>query len=155
MLQLNAGGDVDWQYPVLRHFLICRRPVPVDAAYREAMLRIVFALRPTVPYPFLLPELHAFVQVSDASGTFAFSVEMYRSGGHDLLTSAEDIDFEFSDRLTTFSFFRNFDRLPFREAGLYEFRLFARMLRDHAGRFVQDAPRRLLAFEPLMMEAFP
>lgn len=146
---------MEWQYPVLRHFILCRRPMPLDAAYREAMLRVVFALRPTMPYPFLLPELHAFVQVSDASGTFAFSVEMYRSGGHELLAAEEDVDFDFPDRRSVFSFFRGFERLPFREAGLYEFRLFVRMLRDPTGRPVHNSPRQLLATEPLMMEVFP
>lgn len=144
---------MDWQYPILRHFLICRRPVPVDGAYREAMLRIVFALRPTIPYPFLLPELHTLVQVSGASGTFAFSVEFYRSGEPELLAGTLDVDFTFPNRGAVFTFLRGFEKLPFREAGLYEFRLFARMLRDSAGRPILDAARQLLATEPLTMEA--
>ncbi len=128
--------------------------MPVDAAYREAMLRIVFALRPTVPYPFLLPELHTLVQVSGASGTFAFSVEFYRSGEAGLLAGTLDVDFTFPDRSAVFTFLRGFDRLPFREAGLYEFRLFVRMLRDPTGRPVHGATRQLLATEPLTMEEF-
>jgi hypothetical protein len=128
--------------------------MPVDAAYREAMLRVVFALRPTVPYPFLLPELHTLVQVSGASGTFAFSVELYRSGEPELLAGTLDVDFTFPDRGAVFTFLRGFDRLPFREAGLYEFRLFVRMLRDPVGRPVHGAPRQLLATEPLTMEEF-
>lgn len=146
---------MDWQYPVLRHFLICRRPMPVDAAYREAMLRIVFGLRPTVPYPFQLPELHALVQVSGASGTFAFSVELYRSGEPELLAGTLDVDFTFPDRAAVFTFMRQFDRLPFAEPGLYEFRLFARMLKDVTGRPVHDSVRQLLATEPLTMEDYP
>lgn len=145
---------MDWQYPVLRHFLICRRPMPVDAAYREAMLRIVFSLRPPAEYPVRLSELHTFVQVSGASGTFAFSVELYRSGEAELLAGTTDIDFTFPDRLSAFTFFRRFDTLPFREPGLYEFRLFVRMLRDHSGRPMHGSPRQLLATEPLTMEAF-
>jgi hypothetical protein len=128
--------------------------MPVDAAYRETMLRIVFALRPTVPYPFLLPELHTLVQVSGASGTFAFSVELYRSGEPELLAGTLDVDFTFPDRSAVFTFLRGFERLPFREAGLYEFRLFARMLRDPVGQPVHGATRQLLATEPLTMEAF-
>jgi len=146
---------VDWQYPVLRHFLICRRPMPVDAGYREAVLRVVFALRPPAPYPFRLSELHTFVQVSGASGTFAFAVELYRSGEPEVLAATADIDFTFPDRLSVFSFFRRFDLLPFREAGLYEFRLFARLLRNPAGQPVHDTPRHLLATEPLTMEEYP
>jgi hypothetical protein len=147
---------MEWQYPVLRHFLICRRPMPVDAGYREAVLRVVFALRPTIPYPFRMPELHTFVRVSGGSGTFAFSVELYRSGEDELLagTVQLDVDFTFPDRLAVFSLFRGFDNLPFREAGLYEFRLFARMLRDTRGQPVHGSPRRLLATEPLPMEEF-
>ncbi|QJW96691.1 hypothetical protein FTUN_4250 [Frigoriglobus tundricola] len=38
--------------------------------------------------------------------------------------------------------------------GLYEGRLFARILRDPAGEPVHGQPRYLLATEPLMMEAF-
>ncbi|MBA4062279.1 MAG: hypothetical protein C0501_00970 [Isosphaera sp.] len=145
---------MEWQYPVLRHFLVCRRPFPVDAAYREALLRVVFVLRPTVPYPFLLPELHTLVQVSGASGTFAFSVELCRSGEPEVLAGTLDVDFSFPDRSTVFTFLRGFDRLPFREAGLYEFRLFVRMLRDPAGRPVTGGVRRLLATEPLTLEEF-
>lgn len=143
---------MEWEYPVLRHFLVCRRPFPLDAEYREAMMRVVFALRPTVPYPFRLSELHTFVQVSDASGTFAFSVEMYRSGLPELLAATEDADYTFPDRLAVFSFFRGFEQLPFREPGLYEFRLFVRMLRDPAGSPVHNSPRQLLATEPLTLE---
>jgi len=128
--------------------------MPVDAAYREAMLRIVFALRPTVPYPFLLPELHTLVQVSGASGTFAFSVELYRSGEPELLAGTLDVDFTFPDRSAVFTFLRGFDRLPFREAGLYEFRLFVRMLREPGGRPVTGSARQLLATEPLTLEEF-
>ncbi len=145
---------MDWQYPVLRHFLICRRPMPVDASYREAVLRVVFGLRPTVPYPFRLPELHTLVQVSGASGTFGFSVELSRSGEPDVLAGAEDVDFTFPDRAAIFTFLRGFRELPFREAGLYEFRLFARMLRNQAGQPVSAMPRQLLATEPLAMEEF-
>jgi hypothetical protein len=145
---------MEWQYPVVRHFIICRRPMPVDAEYREAMLRIVFGLRPTIPYPFRLPELHSFVQLSDASGTFECAVEVYRSGEHELLASGEEIDFEFPDRLAVFSFFRGLSDIPFRETGLYEFRLFVRMLRNPAGEVVHNQPRILLATEPLLMEVW-
>jgi hypothetical protein len=128
--------------------------MPVDAAYREAMLRIVFALRPTVLYPFLLPELHTLVQVSGASGTFAFSVELYRSGEPEQLAGTLDVDFTFPDRSAVFTFLRGFDRVPFSEAGLYEFRLFVRMLRDPAGRPAPESVRQLLAVEPLTLEDF-
>jgi hypothetical protein len=44
--------------------------------------------------------------------------------------------------------------LPFREPGLYEFRLFVRMLRDPNGAVVHHR-RQLLGTEPLLMEAHP
>lgn len=144
---------MEWQYPIVRHFIICRRPFPVDAEHHEAILRVVFGLRPTIPYPFRMPELHAFVQLADATGTFEFAVEVYRSGEHELLAAGVEADFEFPDRLAVFSFFRGLTDIPFREAGLYEFRLFARLLRNQAGEVVHNQPRRLLATEPLLMEA--
>jgi hypothetical protein len=147
---------MEWNYPVLRHFLVCQRPPhAVDSAWSDVTMRPVFGLRPRQPYPFLLRELHTFAQVSDARGTFEFAVEMYRSGGHEPLAFAEEeIDFEFDSPMAIFSFVRSFEKLPFPEAGLYEFRLFVRMLRDPSGAFVHGAPRHELAREPLLMEAF-
>jgi hypothetical protein len=145
---------VDWQYPVLRHFLVCQRPPhAVDSAWSDVTMRPVFGLRPPVPYPFLQRELHTFVQVSDARGTFEFAVEMYRSGGHEPLAFAEEeIDFAFENPMAIFSFVRSFEKLPFREPGLYEFRLFVRMLRDPNGAVVNHQ-RQLLGTEPLLMDA--
>jgi hypothetical protein len=145
---------VEWNYPVLRHFLVCQRPPhAVVADWSDATLRPVFGLRPTRPYPFLLRELHTFVQVSDARGTFEFMIEMYRSGGDEPLSFAEEeIDFAFGNPLAIFSFVRAFENLPFGEPGLYEFRLFVRMLRDPNGAVVHHQ-RQLLGTEPLLMEA--
>jgi hypothetical protein len=92
--------------------------------------------------------------VSGASGTFAFAVELYRSGEPEVLAAAGDVDFTFPDRAAVFTFLRDFRELPFRQVGLYEFRLFVRMLRNQAGQPTPDAPRQLLATEPLTMEAF-
>ena len=145
---------MEWQYPVVRHFLLCRRPFPIDANYHQLMLRVLFALRPTVPYPFRLSELSCFVQLSDASGAFEFAVEIARTGEQPAIAFAEESDFTFPDRGGVFSFTRVFENVPFREAGLYEGRLFARLLRDPGGNSVHGQPRRLLATEPLLMEAF-
>lgn len=146
---------MEWPYPTVRHLIVCRRPHPVDAAHREAILRVVFALRPPAGanYPFRLPELHVFAQVAGGVGTFAFDVELFRMDTDPVLVSAaEPIDLTFQDRVVAYSFFRGFAAIPFERAGLYEFRLFARQLRNAAGDVVHNQPRRLLAAEPLRME---
>lgn len=128
---------------------MCRRPNPVDAAYREAILRVVFALRPVpgATYPFRLPELHVFVQVAGGVGTFALEVELYR------MEADPSVEFQFEDRVAGYSFFRGFRTIPFERVGLYEFRLFARMTRTAAGDETPNQHRRLLAGEPRWMEA--
>jgi len=145
---------VEWNYPVLRHFLVCYQPPhAVVADWSDVTLRPVFGLRPNRPYPLRLRCLHTFVQVSDAQGTFEFAVEMYQSGGHEPLAFAEEeIDFAFQNPLAIFSFVRFFEAPPFPSAGLYEFRLFVRMLRDPNGAVVHHQ-RQLLGTEPLLMEA--
>ena len=146
---------MEWPYPTVRHFIVCRRPYPVDAARREAILRVVFALRPPArtDYPFRLPELHVFVQVTGGDGTFAFDIELFRMDADPVLISTtEPIDIAFEDRVAAYSFFRGFTSIPFERAGLYEFRLFARLLRNSAGEVIHNQPRRLLAGEPLRME---
>jgi hypothetical protein len=146
---------MDWPYPTVRHLIACRRPNPIDAEYREAILRVVFALRPPAgaSYPFRLPELHVFAQVAGGVGTFEFAVELFRMDTDPvLIAAAPPIEFTFGDRVAAYSFFRGFRMIPFERPGLYEFRLYARLLRTEAGETVQH-PRRLLAGEPLRMEA--
>ncbi len=129
--------------------------MPIDPQHREAILRVVFALRPPARarYPFRLPELHTFAQVAGGVGTFELSVELYRMETDPVLvSSAEEIDITFADRVTAYNFFRVFTLIPFESAGLYEFRLFARQLRDGAGDVLHNQPRRLIASEPLRME---
>ena len=81
---------MDWPYPTVRHLITCRRPNPIDAAYREAILRVVFALRPPAGtmYPFRLPELHVFAQVTGGVGTFEFAVELFRMDTDPVLIAA-------------------------------------------------------------------
>jgi hypothetical protein len=149
---------MDWPFPTVRHLIVCRRPNPIDAEYREAILRIVFGLRPpaTTGYPFLLPELHVFAQVTGGVGSFEFTVELYRMDADPvLIASAEPFEFTFEDRVAAYSFFRRFEFIPFDRAGLYEFRLFARQTRNGAGESVTNSMRRLLQDEPLRMEANP
>ncbi|HEV3439914.1 MAG TPA: hypothetical protein VG122_21280 [Gemmata sp.] len=147
---------MEWPFPTVRHLIACRRSNPVDTAYREAILRIVFALRPRIGanYPFRLPELQVFAQVTGGSGTFELCVELFRMDTDPVLIStAEPIDFTFDDRVAAYSFFRVFTAIPFERSGLYEFRLFARLLRNAAGDPIHGQPRRLVASEPLRMEA--
>lgn len=146
---------MEWPYPTVRHLIACRRPNPIDPAYREAILRMVFALRPPAgtDYPFLLPELHVFAQVAGGVGTFELSVDLYRMEADPVLVVASPpIEFTFEDRVAGYSFFRGFRMIPFARPGLYEFHLFARMLRTESGQPVPSQPRRLLAGEPLRME---
>src|SRR5438270_8667302 len=106
---------MEWPYPTVRHFIVCRRPHPVDAAHREAILRVVFALRPPagVSFPLRLPELHVFVQVAGGVGTFAFDVELFRMDTDPVLVAAtEPLDFKFEDRVAGYSFFRGFRMIP-------------------------------------------
>jgi hypothetical protein len=149
---------MEWPYPTVRHFLACRRPMPVDAAHREVILRVVFALRPPAgaDYPLRLPELHVFARVAGGVGTFAFDVELFRMDTDPVLvTAAEPLDLTFGDRVAAYSFFRRLTMIPFVRPGLYEFRLFARLLRDATGAARHNEPRRLLAAEPLLMEGPP
>lgn len=144
-----------WPYPTVQHLIACRRPHPVDAAYQEVVMRVVFGLRPPAgaDYPLLLPELHVFAQVSGGSGTFELCVELYRMDIDPVLVDAalpDDVAFE--DRVAAYSLIRQFQMIPFERAGLYEFRLFARLLRDSAGQVVRDQPRQLIQSEPLRME---
>ncbi|VTT97388.1 unnamed protein product [Gemmataceae bacterium] len=147
---------MEWPYPVVRHMIVCRRPHPIDTAHREAILRIVFRLLPaaSAAYPFRLPELHVFTQVAGGVGTFAFDIELFRMDAEPVMVgAAEPFDLTFDDRVAAYSFFRAFTLLPFERPGLYEFRLFARLLRNATGEPLHNQPRRLLAGEPLRMEA--
>lgn len=145
---------MEWPYPTVRHLIVCRRPNPVDAAYREAVLRVVFALRPMAgaAYPFRLPELHVFAQVAGGAGTFEFAVDLFRMDADPaLVVASAPVEFTFDDRVAAYSFFRGFRMIPFERAGLYEFHLFARMVRTPTGDAVTHA-RRLLTTEVLRME---
>ena len=146
---------MEWPNPTVRHLIVCRRPNPIDAAYREAILRVVFALHPPsgVNYPFRLPELHVFAQIAGGVGTFEFSIEVFRMDTDPILiAAAPPIEFKFEDRIAAYSFFRGFRMIPFERPGLYEFRLFAQLTKNAAGQEVARQPRRLLAGEPLRME---
>lgn len=144
----------EWNVPILRHFLISRGGYPYEDANREMVIRALFGLKPSIPYPLRLPTLYAFVQLSDALGTFEFAIEVYRSGSNVPIAFAEEIDYTFDNRLSVFSFTRGLGNIPIAEAGLYEFRLFTRLLRDHRGVAQHDTVRQLLAVEPLMLEEF-
>jgi hypothetical protein len=146
---------MEWPYPAVRHLIVCRRPNPIDPAYREAVLRVAFALRPPAgaSYPFRLPELHVFAQVAGGSGTFELSVDLFRMAADPVLVVASPpVEFTFDDRVAAYSFFRGFRMIPFERPGLYEFHLFARLVKTAGGEPVPDQPRRLLAGEPLRME---
>lgn len=146
---------MEWPYPTVRHLLACRRPMPIDPEYREAILRVVFALRPPrgATFPFRLPELYAFAQVVGGVGTFELSVGLYRMDTDPVLVgTAQEIDITFTDRVTAHSFFRGMAGIPLERPGLYELRLFARLLRDASGAIVHNQPRRLLTGEPIRME---
>lgn len=145
---------MEWPYPTVRHLIVCRRPNPVDAAYREAVLRVVFALRPAAGanYPFRLPELHVFTQVAGGAGAFEFAVELFRMDADPVpVVASAPVEFTFDDRVAAYSFFRGFRMIPFERPGLYEFHLFARMVRTPNGEAVTH-PRRLLTTEALRME---
>lgn len=144
----------EWNVPILRHFLLFRAGYPYGEASREMVMRVVFGLQPSIPYPFLLPPLKAFVQLSDALGTFEFAIEVYRSGSNTPIAFAEEMDFTFDNRLSVFSFTRGVENIPIAEPGLYEFRLFTRLLRDHKGTPQHDTVRQWLATETLMLEEF-
>jgi hypothetical protein len=111
--------------PVVRHFLPCLG-VKCDTLERPTRYTLdgpVFAIHPPFNYPYRQEELWLFCQFSDATGLMEFVVDL----SFDVDTRVTElrtfrVDFG-ADRLAVRNYTLRLARVPFRRAGVYEFRL--------------------------------
>ena len=118
--------------PFVRLILPIRRADsdPVDGSWRLTDPVVIASPSVGKPFPFRMPELWVYVQLTGGLGLWELGVEArqkrddgtYRFIGIGAMTS---LDFEPGPRLPVKAIAFKFLKLPFREEGLYEFRVVA------------------------------
>jgi hypothetical protein len=113
--------------PIVRHLIACEQ-VNVSPADRRVTLQNVFYAIRGASFPRTCPQIDLFVQVTDGSGKYTFTVQLVfiRSPSDEIPVPLPDQSFILDlgpDPLAVRGFVRRLKNVKFDQPGDYEFRL--------------------------------